>query len=376
VEYIRRRLERQLREHNASEEIVSKSRHALDPSILTIGLARRFATYKRPTLLLHDPQRLERILLNEERPVQLIISGKAHPSDYEGKSLVKSMAQFSSRPELSSRMIFLEDYDMALERMLGPGIDIWINVPRRFMEACGTSGMKVLVNGGLNLSELDGWWDEAYSPEVGWALGNSDSCDNINRDETEANQLYTLLEEKIIPEFYDRDVEGIPRGWIAKVRSSMSGLMPRFSSHRMLREYLEMAYIPAARSYRSRSSNGASKALDLEEWSSRLEKGWSSLGFGDLNVTEEEGRFWRFEVSVRLGGIYPQDIAVELYADREGDLAPTRVRMTMKEPISGDYIYTARVLFDRPAGDYTPRIIPYHPDACVPLEESHILWHH
>jgi starch phosphorylase len=378
VEYVRRRLERQLREHNAQGEMINRAKNVLDPNVLTIGLARRFAAYKRPTLLLHDSQRLMRILLDRDRPVQLIVSGKAHPSDEDGKSLVRSMAQFSSMPELMERMIFLEDYDIALERKLGPGIDLWINVPRRYMEACGTSGMKVLVNGGLNLSELDGWWDEAYTPDVGWALGGSDWPNGSKRDAFEANQLYRLLEEEIVPEFYYRDSEGIPRGWIRKVRASMSRLMPRFSSSRMMHEYLEKAYIPAAKAYRLRSSNSAGLASRIEAWSSHLEKGWSSLGFGKLNA-EREGSLWRFDVEVYLGELDPKDIALEIYADPNEDQAPIRVRMTLKQAISGSdhgYIYTVSVDSSRPASDFTPRIVPYHPDASIPIEEAHILWHH
>lgn len=374
IEYVRHRFVRQAKEHNAPEEVVERASEVLDPEVLTIGFARRFAAYKRPTLLIHDPDRLENILLGEERPVQLIVAGKAHPGDDQGKAFIRMMAEFSSRPEISGRAVFLEDYDIALARRLEPGVDLWINVPRRPMEACGTSGMKVLVNGGLNLSELDGWWAEAYSPEVGWSLGDGRVHDDPAWDAHEADQLYSLLEREIVPSFYERDEDGILRSWIKQVRASMSELTPRFSCHRMMREYMEKAYLPGAEAYRRRAAKGAKLALELEGWHRRLDEGWKDLRFGERKV-EMTGDSWKFEVQVYFGRV--EDVKVELYLDPLNGEAPTISKMIRIEAISGSgdgYIYSAEVSASRPAKDYTPRVVPNHPEALVPMEEFHILW--
>src|SRR5579872_6454600 len=230
VEYTRERLARQLAGHGASLHEVEEAGQILDPNTLTLGFARRFATYKRPNLLLHDPERLIRILTNQQLPVQLILAGKAHPQDLAGQAMIQQWVNFVRRPEIRPHAVFLSDYDMLLTERLVQGVDLWINTPRRPWEACGTSGMKVLVNGGLNLSELDGWWAEAYSPDVGWAIGDGkEHGDDPAWDAIEANALYDLLEKQVIPQFYDRDANGLPKGWVAKVRESMARLTPRYS---------------------------------------------------------------------------------------------------------------------------------------------------
>jgi starch phosphorylase len=221
VEYARERLSRDLAAAGAPPEEVEAARHLFDPNILTLGFARRFATYKRPNLLLHDPPRLLRLLSNSERPVQLIIAGKAHPADQAGQALIREWTHFIRRPEARQHAIFLSDYDMLLTEHLVQGVDVWINTPRRPWEASGTSGMKVLVNGGINLSELDGWWAEAYTPEVGWALGDGqEHGDDPAWDAAEAEALYDLLEREVIPEFYARDGQGIPTAWVARMRTA------------------------------------------------------------------------------------------------------------------------------------------------------------
>ena len=233
----------------ASPEAVDEATRVFDPDTLTLGFARRFAAYKRPNLLLHDPERLLRLLNNPERPVQIVIAGKAHPADQAGQALIREWIQFIRRPEARHHVIFLSDYDMLLTGHLVQGVDVWINTPRRPWEACGTSGMKVLVNGGLNLSELDGWWAEAYRPDVGWALGDGqDHGDNPAWDATEAEALYERLEQDVVPEFYTRDESGIPAAWVARMRESMARLTPRFSAERTVREYTGRHYIPAATS--------------------------------------------------------------------------------------------------------------------------------
>ncbi len=222
VDYARERLSRQLTASGASPEAVDVAKHLFDPNALTLGFARRFATYKRPNLLLHDRARLLRLLANPERPVQLIIAGKAHPADQAGQALIQEWINFIRQPETRPHIIFLSDYDMLLTEHLVQGVDVWINTPRRPWEASGTSGMKVLVNGGINLSELDGWWAEAYTPEVGWALGDGkEHGDDPAWDAVEADQLYDLLERQVIPEFYTRDQSGIPTAWVKRMRESM-----------------------------------------------------------------------------------------------------------------------------------------------------------
>ena len=376
IRYVRKRLVRQLREHDAPAAMVERAAHVLDPNALTLGYARRFTAYKRPTLLLHDPERLMKILLNEDQPVQLIVAGKAHPDDHEGKQLVQTLARFATRPELFGRVIFLEDYDIALAQQLTAGIDIWLNTPRRPWEASGTSGMKVLVNGGLNCSELDGWWAEAYTPEVGWAIGDGRDHTGPEWDAVEAEQLYTLLEREIVPEFYRREPDGLPRRWLERVRTSMAKLTPQFSAGRMLIEYVEKFYLPAAQAYRARTANGGKLAAQLEEWHCRMLEDWHTVRFGDVRVATDGGRH-HIEVQVYFGDLDASLVTVELYANPELDEPPVRLPMQRKDVIAGSvngYIYAADVPAVRPAHNFTPRIIPYHPQAFVPLEESLILW--
>ena len=309
--------------------------------------------------------------------MQLIVTGKAHPHDEEGRRLVQELANFASQPELSNRVVFLEDYDIALAQKLEPGIDLWINVPRRTMEACGTSGMKVLANGGLNLSELDGWWDEAYSSEVGWALGDGKEHDYA-WDAIEAEQFYQILENEIVPEFYERDQDDIPRAWIGRVRASMSQLTHRFSSYRMVREYVEKIYIPSAKAYHRRSADGALLASELHEWQKNLAENWSDLRFGKITASREANS-WNFEVQVFFGKMDPDMMRVELFAVPIKSGEPVSWVMTKKEIISetvDGFLYESKAPGNRPAGDYTPRIVPYHPEVSVPIEDTHILWHH
>ena len=244
VEYTRERLTMQLIASAALPERVIEAKHLFNPNALTLGFARRFAAYKRPNMLLHDPERLLRLLTNPQRPVQLILAGKAHPADSAGQALLQEWIHFIRRSDARCHVIFLNDYDMLLSEYLVQGVDVWINTPRRPWEACGTSGMKVLVNGGINLSELDGWWAEAYTPEVGWALGDGkEHGDDPAWDAVEAESLYSLLEREVIPEFYARDKSGIPTAWIKRMRESMARLAPRFSANRTVREYTEQHYL-------------------------------------------------------------------------------------------------------------------------------------
>jgi starch phosphorylase len=324
--------------------------------------------------LLAQPERLARLLTHPERPVQLIIAGKAHPRDEEGKHLIQQWAQFAALPEARAHVVFLDDYDMGLAAELVQGVDVWINTPRRPWEASGTSGMKVLVNGGLNLSTLDGWWSEAFAPDYGWALG--DRIERPDDDAQEAAQLYSLLEQEIVPAFYERDAEGLPRRWIARMRASMAALAPRFSSVRMLQEYIETAYVPSATSYRRRAADAAAVARTIEQWSRRLGQHWIDIRFGEIIEKAGRGRF-TLSVPVFLGEITPEDVHVELFANPENANDAFVQQMRPVEPIAGvvnAFIYSTTVETVRPAWSFTPRVVPFHPDARVPIELPLIAW--
>jgi starch phosphorylase len=377
VSYVRRLYGRQLAARGASPEDLAKAGMTLDDNVLTLGFARRFATYKRPNLLLHDPSRLMNILMNRERPVQLVLAGKAHPQDTEGQEMITQWFEFARPAEVQSRVVFLSDYDVLMAEHLVQGVDVWVNTPRRPWEASGTSGMKVLVNGGLNLSELDGWWAEAYSPEVGWAIGDGrEHGDDPSWDAVEAESLYGVLEKEVIPEFYSRDEHGIPGGWIARIRESMARLTPAFSANRAVRQYTEEHYLSAAAAYRERADNRASVGIDLVAWQAELAKHWSALRFGPATV-EQQGEQYLFHVQVFLGDIDPDAVSVELFAEAQKDGAPITQAMTRGElPIEAKsaFTYSASVPASRPAADYTPRLVPRHPGAFVPLEAPFILW--
>jgi glycogen phosphorylase len=377
VEYARERLSRQLAASGASPEAIDGAKHLFDPKALMLGFARRFATYKRPNLLLHDPERLLRLLTDRERPVQLILAGKAHPADQAGQALIQEWTHFIRRPEARPHVIFLSDYDMLLTEHLVQGVDVWINTPRRPWEASGTSGMKVLVNGGINLSELDGWWAEAYTPELGWALGDGrEHGDDPAWDAAEAVVLYDLLEREVIPEFYTRNKQGIPTAWIERMRESMARLTPRFSANRTVREYTEQHYLPAALAYHLRIANNGAFGRKMVDWQHSLEQNWATVRFGELKV-ETHGEQHVFDIQVYLSGLEPNSVRVELYADGVNGGEPVRQEMKrgcqLADP-AGGCVYRAAVSAARPPADYTARVIPNCDGVAVPLEEAHILW--
>ncbi|WP_198246103.1 alpha-glucan family phosphorylase [methane-oxidizing endosymbiont of Gigantopelta aegis] len=379
INYARKRLARQLAASGASLDDVEQAKTLLDPNILTLGFARRFATYKRPNLLLHDPERLLRILSNPERPVQLIIAGKAHPADYPGQAMIQQWIKFIRQPHVRPHIIFLSDYDMQMTERLVEGVDVWLNTPRRPWEACGTSGMKVLVNGGLNLSELDGWWAEAYNPEVGWALGDGQEHDHDPAwDAKEADDLYTLLEQEIAPQFYHRDSNGIPKQWVNRIRESMSQLTPVYSASRAVRQYTEHYYLPAAQSYQARTKAQPNLGQDIYEWKNQLQKNWTHLRFGEYLTTTQNDRHI-IDLQVYVDDIDANAIQVELYADGLNDTPPERHIFQHQKQLVGAinaYDYHIEIPATRPLSDYTPRIIPRHDIAQVPLEANFILWHH
>jgi glycogen phosphorylase len=377
VEFARDRLSKQLAASGASPEAVDGARQLFDPNNLTLGFARRFATYKRPNLLLHDPERLLRLLTHPERPMQLIMAGKAHPADQAGQALIQEWTHFIRRPEARSCVIFLSDYDMLLTEQLVQGVDVWVNTPRRPWEASGTSGMKVLVNGGINLSELDGWWAEAYTPEVGWALGDGQEHDDDPAwDTAEAKALYDLLEHAVVPEFYTRNEQGIPGAWLSRMRESMAQLTPHFSTNRAVREYTEQHYLPGAAFYLERAGNKGKIGLDIVHWRQALDRKWTALRFGAVKI-EAEGGQNVFEMEVYFDDLDAEAVRVELYADGIGGGPSVREQMERVRQLPGapgGYVFRAAVSSARPPTDYTVRAIPYCNGVATPLEDTRILW--
>ncbi|TVQ22973.1 MAG: glycosyltransferase family 1 protein [Spirochaetaceae bacterium] len=372
VTFVRERLRSQLKRRGLSGTQLGTANQVLSPYSFTISFARRFATYKRATLLFRDRDRLYKLLTNTERPVQVIFSGKAHPHDVPGKNLIKDIVHFAQQPELRSRIVFVENYDMGIAKYLVSGADLWMNTPRRPMEASGTSGMKAAINGVLNCSILDGWWAEGYTPDVGWAIGSGEYYeDEEEQDEVESKLLYDLLEREILPLYFDRGRDGLPHEWIRMMKASMAELAPRFSSHRMLMEYADHFYRPAlANAARVRA--GAYKAAkSLAEHMARLRKAWPSIqvvtepALPDrrLNVGDDV----ELQTRIHLGDLKPDDVTVELYHGPMSTLdeiaAPTRTPMTAKGAgDNGTYAFTA-VIRCTTAGrqGLSVRVLPRHP---------------
>ena len=374
IDRVRRRYAKQLASEGAPS---SETAGIFEDNALTLGFARRFATYKRPNLLLLDPERLVRLLSNSQRPVQLILAGKAHPQDLPGQALIEQWNEFIRREEVPRHVVFLSDYDMLLTQELVQGVDLWVNTPRRPWEACGTSGMKVLVNGGLNVSELDGWWAEAYSPEVGWALGDGKEHDHDpDWDNAEAGALYDLLEREIVPEFYERNEHGLPTRWLNRVRESMARLTLEFSATRAIREYTENHYLPAASVYAQRSANGSELGVAITQWQRDIARHWGSVRFGRIDIETRDGQHY-LRAEVFPGGLSPDVLSVEIYADPVDGGASVVQIMNAGQPAadsSGLLIYSGSVPATRPGSDFTPRIRPRHANVSVPLEAPQVLW--
>ena len=372
----RRHLATQLRERGFEAEAVHRADHVLDPNVLMLGFARRFTEYKRPNLLLSDRGRLERLLLHPRRPVQLVVAGKAHPADTVGKTMIQEWINFARDPRFRDCVVFLEDYDIALAQDLVQGVDVWINTPRRPWEACGTSGMKVLVNGGLNVSVLDGWWDEAYQPEMGWSIGDERGGAAQAVDARDAVSLYDVLETSVIPEFYERDAEGLPRAWLARIRRSMAALTPAFSSTRMLCQYVEDAYLPLAAALRARIAYDCAEAKQMRAWADQLARSWPSLHIGDSTASSNDD-VRRFSVPVFLGEAPAASVRIELFADTEDGEPAQIITLHREREIPGSangFIYAGEVKIARPASDYTVRAVPDRQGAFLPSELPLIVW--
>jgi starch phosphorylase len=355
----------------------------LDPGGLIIGFARRFATYKRATLLLSQPDRLRALLLDPDRPVQFVFAGKAHPADGPGKALIQQVQQFASQPDVRNRFVFLEDYDIAVARALYQGADVWLNTPRRPLEACGTSGMKAALNGALNCSVLDGWWDEWFDGTNGWAITSAlDSEDLEQRDALEAASLFELLESEIVPLFNDRAAGGVPRAWLGRVKEAFASLGPKVTARRMVRDYVRDYYEPAATSADRALADGARGAKDLAAWRQRVVAGWSGVRVLDVQTdtsTAELGALRPVTVRVALNGLAPGDVAVQVLhgAVGPGDelVAPGTVTLDHTGDVDGAAVYDGAFPCST-AGrhGFTVRVLPAHPDLASPVELGRTVW--
>jgi len=385
VAFTRRRLSRQLAMRGAPQAEVEMADVVLDPNALTVGFARRFATYKRADLILQDVDRLLAIMQDPDRPVQFIFAGKAHPADDGGKRLIQKLIELTRNPDVRRHLVFIADYDMSVTRALVQGADVWLNTPVRPLEASGTSGMKAAVNGVLNVSTLDGWWDEAYEPGVGWAIGRRETHpDPVLRDRFEAHALYDLLERDVAPLFYDRGVDGLPRGWLAMMQTALTKLSSQFNTHRMVREYTENYYLPAGVRQERMSAAGGSRARDLAGWKQRVRDAWSQIRVVDVESAAPPDVVVRDNLTVRaqvhLGGMAPDQVAVELYygsLDPNGNISGGKTEvMEPVESIGDSHWYETQALSFATSGKhgFTVRILPHHRDLVSPHELRLIRW--
>jgi len=373
VAFTRQRLKKQLSKRGASNRDLATAEEVLNSESLTIGFARRFAPYKRVYLILKDLKRLEKILTNEDCPVQMIFAGKAHPQDQIGKELIKNLVQISNQGKLRRHMVFLEDYDIEVARHMVQGVDVWLNTPRRPLEACGTSGMKAVANGALHLSVLDGWWDEGYDPEIGWSIGSGeDYQDHDYQDELESSTLYDILEKDIVPLFYDRGADGLPRGWLAMMKTSLHKLCPMFNTHRMVEEYWARFYTPSAERRYQLMDNNWDGLKSLSNWREKIMYNWSNIDIKDIRMDEireiEMGASYHAEADIFLGELSPEDVTVEMYYGR---LDPSNQFLdsftTVMQPAANTedkvYRYQCESSFEE-VGHFgiNVRIIPNHPN--------------
>ncbi|HJR46002.1 MAG TPA: alpha-glucan family phosphorylase [Actinomycetota bacterium] len=383
VYMVRERLKKQLLNRGMSEGELGWTDEVFDPTVLTIGFARRFAQYKRGTLLLSDIERLKRLLTSGDRPVQIVIAGKAHPLDDGGKEMIRALVHFSADPEVRDRFAFIEDYDMEIARILCQGADVWLNNPRRPLEACGTSGMKAALNGALNCSVLDGWWDECYDGENGWAIGTPEIyADHELQDRVEASALYDLLERDIVPRFYERPEGPVPRRWIERMKASISSLGQFVTADRMVRDYVTELYEPAATQGAAMSSTGFARARALAEWKERIRDAWEDVRVievdGDARAADVgEGR--EVTATVRLGRLDTEDIAVQLAHGRVGAngelLEPSLVKMEPDHCTDGTCSYRGSFTTESPGlYGFSVRVVPHHEDLTNQMDLGLVVW--
>ncbi|MCU0464983.1 MAG: alpha-glucan family phosphorylase [Anaerolineae bacterium] len=385
VAFARTRLREQLIRRGAPQSEIDAASEVLDPDALTIGFARRFATYKRATLLFRDLERFKRIVGNPERPVQFIFAGKAHPHDEEGKAFIRRIVQIARDANIRAHLVFLENYDMLLARYLVQGVDVWLNNPRRPKEASGTSGMKVVYNGGLNFSTLDGWWAEAYKPEVGWAIGNGEEYSEAaeeSQDYVEAEALLSVLEQDIVPQFYDRARDGLPRAWIQKVKQSIEALAPVFNTRRMVKQYAEEYYLPEFMRAYDMSYPNLNKGLAFAAWRSGIEQAWKLIRIQKVDMPSAEvkvGEETEVRTVVALGQLKPNDVSVQLYVgplNTSGEIVDGEaIDMQHISSSKGEHVYTAKLLHaDSGQRGVSVRVVPKHEYLPKPILPNLITW--
>jgi starch phosphorylase len=398
IVFARSRLKAQMQRRGTYHTELNRAEEVLDPEALTIGFARRFAAYKRANLLLKDPQRFVKLLTDTQRPIQIIFAGKAHPSDTEGKDIIRQVVHFANQPEVRRRVVFIEDYDIDVARFLVRGVDLWLNTPRRPMEASGTSGMKAAVNGVLNISTLDGWWCEGYTPEGGWAIGAGETYKDADyQDLVEVQAIYNMLENEVIPLFYTRSADNLPRAWIRRMKNSIRWIAPRFNTHRMVAEYTRRFYNPAMARWRYLGADSMARARELSRWKADIMGLWPEFAVRDvvMEVTNGEanvplnpkqpqlnvGSQLTVKALVKLGKVNPNDVSVELYhgpVDSWGNINDgSAVKMDYKEPSNhdGEHWFVGSMNC-RVTGQHGAalRILPRHPDLVDPYEMGLILW--
>jgi starch phosphorylase len=385
VAFARGRLRQQLKIRGAPPAEIDRADEVLDPEALTIGFARRFATYKRGTLIFRNLERLSAIINNKDRPVQVLFAGKAHPRDHGGKELIAQILHIARRPEFRRRILFLEDYDMNVCRYLVQGVDVWLNNPRRPLEASGTSGMKVSANGGLNLSILDGWWCEGYGGDNGWAIGAGEEYSDLSyQDEVESRAVYDLLEQEIVPLFYNRGSDGLPRGWLRMMKRSIETLCPVFNTSRMVAEYMNVCYAPSIQRYHRLLAENLKGAASLAGWRKGLKQGWpqikiekvESAGADPLHVGGE----LQVKARVHLGRFGPEDVQVQLYhgpVDSMGDIPRGQTVLMRPDGAveAGSWVFTGTIPC-RSSGQhgFLVRVLPRHPDLANPFEPGLVVW--
>jgi starch phosphorylase len=384
VVFAREHLKKSLKRNGATDKALHEAEDILSPFALTIAFSRRFATYKRASLLLRDPERLLKLLSDAEHPIQLIFAGKAHPHDIAGKELIKQLVHFSRLPEVQNRIVFLENYDMAMARYMTAGADVWLNTPRRPMEASGTSGMKAGMNGVLNCSILDGWWAEAYTPEIGFAIGSGEEYkDEELQDKVESEALYDLLESEIIPLFYRRGRDGLPRDWIAKMKATMRTIGKNFSTYRMLEEYSNTFYIPALENHRKMIAEGFVPADRVAGYLDKARRAWPGVLIRDLiadaKPVMERGDFVKVRAFVELAGLTPEEVRVECY---HGPLSSTgEIESAILDEMSPqgmknnflEYAIDVKCVRTGQLG-YAVRVLPKHPDLVQSYVPGLVRW--
>lgn len=376
---------KQLSVRGAKAKDLQRAMETLHPDALTIGYARRFATYKRGLLIFRDIDRLRALLSSREFPVQLIVAGKAHPRDHEGKTIIQRIIHIAREEPFRDRIVFLEDYNMNITRYLVEGVDVWLNSPRRPLEACGTSGMKATANGALNLSVQDGWWVEGYRPDLGWSIGNGEVYENHDyQDQVESKAIYDLLEREIIPLFYERGLDGLPRGWIGMMKKSMRTLCPVFNSNRMVEEYTDRCYMAAALNMKALTGDGFRNVRQVVKWKDTLAAKWGDVAVTDISHEGGDEVAVHSDITIRaevkLGSISPADVSVRVHygtIDDAGNLSVARdVTMDhIRELGKGVHLFETCITCEITGRfGYSVRILPSHPSLIYPVDMGLICW--